>query len=479
MYCPQCGTQNADGAAFCGNCGAKLTSPVSPAATQSATAPNPQPASPNPEVNPIASTAFSSTAARVRVDDDTPIGNMRKLIISPLCLVGVVSFVLMLIIKIAQSQSVGLQLISSINSLWDYVGIDDTLGELTGILYQFNALSGFFTVLTLLPQIIIAIGLCMTVYAAFDRKNAKLSSSGMKVVKIMCQISFIASVVLSALIALLLLIFIGVQAASDEPSSMGVIVVLYIVLLAIFIFVTCYRKAILDTASAGFNLIEERAPVNPSRFVAVMCFITCGLNVISAFAGGLPDWLAAAADLCFGLLIYRFIPIARQSYDSRMLLGNDSSAVSDASASPDSSVDVNVQGTLSQTTVQTKKSNLLPAVIGIAVSVVAIVICVLSATAPGVDKQLVGTWALESNPESTIVFKRNGKVITNPTVPEYTEYGTYTTDNGVITFVDADGSANELRYRIVDQNEIRIENEYIDTHSWESYTRWDTFYRVD
>lgn len=359
-------------------------------------------------------------------------------------------------------------MISSIRQAWNALGGDSSIDMLTDILYQLNAFSGFFTILSLLPQIAIAVGLCMTIYSTFTRGSNRPSSAGLKVVKIVCAISFISSVVSLVLCILGELIWIGVQAASDEPqAAWTLIIILYAIVLAIVAFVVFYRKKILDTVNSGINIIEDNAQVRPSRFVAVMCFITCGCNIITAFTGGISEWLSAVANLCFGLLIYRFIPIVLSSYKSRLLFKEENA---------DDTVTIPSEPSTSEHTSSPKpKRNTLIALGAVVVVVIGVIIWAFSSAAPGVDKQLVGTWEYENNDESQLIFKRNGSCTSNPGTG-YEEIGTYTANGETLTIV-SDGEINEFEYRLVDDDVLQIKRTHY-TSSWETYTSWDKFYRV-
>lgn len=454
MYCPQCGTQNDNSAAFCGNCGTKLSDYNGNSVSSSQNAAN---------------TIHTNFRPTVKYSSDPVLNEMKKLAVSPLMIITALAFSLMIILYISNAEAVGISVMGYLRGALETAGIY----ELKSTLSALNAASRLLTTLVMLPQIIIAVGIWMTVYSAFNKTNDTLSISGLKTIRVINVITLILNIV-----ATIAYFCGGMWLLSKINESIGkvpfLIVFVLLIVFAILIFEIFYVKKIIDFIDCIIYSIQRKIPFVPSRFIGVMMFIGGGAYAMLAFmVSGSQNWFGAITYICFGLIIF--------SYVSKMCYLRDNLKAFTGNKTESEQVDANenqkenfssAQNVGESSIANTKKL----AIVGIIMAIIIAVVVAMTYTAPGVDKALVGKWQYGSSEEATFEFKRNGVFIGNAGT-EYEETGTYTVSDNVV-YTTIDGEITEHEYRIISSDKIQIEREYIDTYNWERKTKWETLYRV-
>lgn len=449
MYCPQCGTQNDDSAAFCGNCGEKLSGGVN----QTTTAQN------------SSSTAQTIVKPAVKYSSNPVLNAVKKLALSPLCLIAAVAFSLMVLFYISNAEVIGVNAMGIVRGVLEEAGVFTS--DISAALSLLNGTARVFAFIVMLPNIIIAIGIWITLYSAFDKNKDSVSISGLGVIRVVISVITVLTVLSAvAYVILSLISFSKIKELGATLPPLIFFVMLLILGVMIFrIFCLVKMKEIVDSFR---YTISYKTPDVPSSFVAIISFISCGgYTIFALMQGALSNWCGAAAFLCFGLLIikYRATMKELQSIARTFLYDEDNGEASSNNAA----------------VMQNDANNKLTR--GVAVFVVIATVAAIiigfsfTHTAPGIDKQLVGEWQYGDTDEHVLEFKRNGVYIGNSGT-EYEETGTYTATDGVITLL-IDGEINEIRYKIINSDKIQIEREYIDYSTWERKTKWETLYRVD
>ncbi len=446
MYCPQCGTQNDNSAAFCGNCGTKLSDYNGSNASSSQNAAN------------IVHTNLRVTA---QYSDNPLLNEIKKFIVSPLTLITALAFSLMIIFFISNAEMTGISVMGYIRNVLNVVD-NDALRYVTAVpigIYR------FFAVIIMLPNIIIAIGIWKTIYAASDKKNNSLALSGFRIIKIMNVISIILnSVSLLFFFSYSIHLFSTVYKANK--SLITLVAVICIMIMAIYVMnIILYKKANDIIYCVEYSVYRKIPSHDANIFVAVMAFINCGCYVfLGLFGGNVFDsfytWCGVIAYVGFGVLFLR--------YKNKMVQITDSFRTFNSEEADDCNTE-----NISVCRCFDKKYVIFAIA---AVAVACIIAKAANYTAPGVDKALVGKWQYGSNEEAVTEFKRNGTFIGNAGT-EYEEIGTYTANDGVITVI-IDGEINEINYQVIDSDRIKVERSYI-TANWERKYRWETLYRVD
>lgn len=438
MYCPQCGTQNDNSAAFCGNCGTRLTNTVSQSTVGSIS---------RPSLHPVTSA-------------------VKKLALSPLCLIAAVAFSLMIFLYISNAEVISVSVMGMIRGALDETG--SLTSDVRVALSMLNGLARIFAFIVMIPNIIIAIGIWITIYSAFDNSKKSMSISGLGTIKTVISVVFVFNIIYVIIYIIFSLFFFSKITSIGASLHPLVFFVMLIMLGAMIFRLYCLNKMkeLLDSLR---YTISRKLPDVPSTFVAITSFISCGGYVILALIqGALSDWCGAVAFLCFGLLINKYKTVMQELQRIARTFADEENDNEGAIA--DNTVVI-------QNETKNMSSIKRVAVFGIIVAVVvAIIAFSFTYTAPNIDKQIVGKWQYGSNEEAVTEFKRNGTFIANAGT-EYEETGTYTAMDGVITVI-IDGGINEINYEVIDSDKIKVERSYI-TSDWERKYRWETLYRVD
>lgn len=300
MYCPQCGTQNDNSALFCKNCGKNLEGVAAKAET--------------PAISYKRNEKTTNEISSIKLADDPVINAVKKLVLSPLNFVATIAFSIVIILTISNAED----LVTSFLKYFDDIG---GYGIYSQILYDYeldntlDAFSGFFRLLAtikMLPQIVIGIGMWLTIFTSF-RKGDDFSLSGIKAIKVINVISFVFSIIV--LIVSTGFFIWAIKNIYDiyqtgymyvNNNLLGFIFILMFICVCIICFNIYYKKQILNVINCFISTVNGRTPYVPGKFVAVMCFIGCGGYVVSGIMySNVITWCSAIAFFCFGLLIIK------------------------------------------------------------------------------------------------------------------------------------------------------------------------------
>lgn len=456
MYCPQCGAQNDNSAAFCGKCGTNL-SDYNRSNTSS--------------TNSVASTANLKFRPTIRYSKNPVLNEIKKLACSPLMLIATLAFSFMIVLSISNAEVIGTKVLGYLRSTMSFAG----MYELQSAISVLNGVSKFLAFLVMLPQIIIAIGIWLTIYSAFDKTKDNLSVSGLNAVRVINIITLIMNIILTVAYFCggMWLISKASESMINVPFS---IIFVLVAVFAILVFRIFYVKKTINFIDCIIYSVKEKTPVAPSKFIGVMMFICGGAYAVLALTdSGTQNWLALVTYLCFGISIFSYVGkmcYLRDNY--KAILENEPIEEQIGINGNQELNDSVFQSPNSNTSSTNNKKNYIVAVAALA-AIIAIVTA-MTYTAPGIDKDIVGKWQYGSNEEAVTEFKRNGTFIANAGT-EYEEVGTYTAKDGVITVV-IDGSINEINYEVIDSDRMKVERSYV-TSNWERKYRWETLYRID
>lgn len=295
MFCTRCGAQNPDKGNFCKVCGNVLRQPTPAAA---------RPVS-GPQSNPGPSSA-------PKQDVQSAIKGVAS---SPVFLIGTICFSLAILLSFIYSVSsatYGMNNISSLLSSMNIYGED-----LSGALAASQSSMLFTAFISLIPTVLIAIGLWYTYVSGLKKDGSRFSTLGLKIIKV---INIILIVLLSIAILLCIALFVFATALSErylDPDQSAVLAavtgVTIVIMLLIIVFYLVYQ--ILAARSLG-NVIRSANTDTPSDkvsvFVAVVCFIGAAFGAISALTnilnpvGMLSSAAGAGANICFGIVIFNY-----------------------------------------------------------------------------------------------------------------------------------------------------------------------------
>lgn len=484
-FCTHCGTELNPGAAFCSKCGTPVGG-----------APTPKKAAAGNDGAQLAKDAVQNATATVRkrlqascTASHPVIAAIKKLMISPLGLLAAISFSLMLILTINNAGTLVNTILKAIPEAADLFSSLGSAGS--SILSTLRSGARLITLLISLPDIVIAVGIWMTVYAAFEVKNT-ISTAGLRVIRVVNTIQLIFTIILT--FSYIVLAIEGMSATKEYYGKVPFLTgLLFVVVLVFFIFrAYCYVQA--DCLLRALtDAIEGPQQMMISPFMGIISFVAGGAYLLQALTaeGGAAAiaWFGAIANICFGIWVMQYRKsigaITAETcagYSKKAAAAQSAEAAVSAGAdTPDEDAEEGVTRLSYQVDAGDEQaegagsgmSKKVLAIAGAAIAAV-ILLAALFSGGSGGDKRLVGKWRFNSNEDAVIEFKRNGTYINNAGT-EYEERGTYRTEDGVI-YVTIDGEEVEYNYRMDDSDTLEIEREYWSGWNWSS--KWVEFWRV-
>lgn len=301
MFCKDCGAQLADDARFCPHCGSAQA--VTPPAETIA-----------PPAEPV------NTADKVRATAKK-IGSSTAFLVATICL----TFVQLLNV---------LCLSTAGNSFGAYGDLFTMAGQ--EMLGSLESLSPVTDIVSMIPGILITLGLWITFFSCARRK-AKVNTSGLTVIFVVNLVQMVISclVLLFSLIPLIAIYTGAYKLIIEEDLVETITLAAGSVLLIIFVFVLIYYIKVCTTISNIRSTLKTGVPnKRVSRFVAIVCYIGGGILIMSgissllsagvmsldgyydsSFSYTLPSYiffsaistlLTAAAQIIFGALIFTY-----------------------------------------------------------------------------------------------------------------------------------------------------------------------------
>lgn len=296
MFCKDCGAQLAEDARFCPHCGSAQPVP--------------------PPAEPIRSFADNVRATGKKLGFST------AFLIATICLTFV--------------QVLGFLTLSPATAL------NDVLAEFGMVrIAALESLSQPISILSMLPGILITLGLWITFFSCASRKTTA-NTSGLTVIFVvsLVQLVFTCLILLAALIPLAAA-YIGADTLAgtlflaDDDLVEAFVLTAGIVLLVIFAFALIYYIKLCTTISNIRSTLKTGIPnKKASRFVAIMCYISGGILILSSiftllssiivplngyygnaityelhfenFLSAITSLLTATAEILFGALIFTY-----------------------------------------------------------------------------------------------------------------------------------------------------------------------------
>ncbi len=336
-FCSNCGAQTNDGSAFCMNCGASLlaassTSSMSSTGSWGQTQQTTGAWSPTPQYQPTYAVQPSSHA----------IGVLKRVAASPLFLIATILTTLGILLRFISSLTGGNDIVASIVaalyqngvlSYWDYMEFLDAYGEIYSVMNGINILS---TLISLVPIILVAIGLWLTFGAGMSKSRADFSTTGLTMVKVINIINLVFECIGYGIgLILFVVMMIGVSAVSSYASSyssyygygsnyahtvagvsIGVIAICAIILIAVAVLRIFWYVKINQSINAATGTARTgNGNMNASTYVGVFCFIgaACGFIglIFSIFTfttvlSVITSLCSVAASILFGIVLFTY-----------------------------------------------------------------------------------------------------------------------------------------------------------------------------
>lgn len=293
MFCPKCGTQNADGVSFCQNCGSPLT--ASQPTYQ-------QPYQASQYQQPMYSQALVSS---------TGLATLKKVCSSPVALVAIIAYTAAALFSFLNSVSGSSGIFGYLYQLADMLDMEDMVGELY---YAVRSTSIVSAVIGMIPTILIAVGLWLTFASAASKSQTGMKTGGLTLVKVILIINLVFICIALAAVEIIALVAVVNLADSYYGSSMvGPLVgVMLGVAIAMTLVILFYVKAVKTINTIKLTAQNGIPSDKVSVYVAVIAFIMGGFTALSIIASYgafalLANLCSATASITFGvfLLSYR------------------------------------------------------------------------------------------------------------------------------------------------------------------------------
>lgn len=290
--CANCGTSNEDASLFCQSCGTALESAPQPESAQS---------------TPYAAPAYTSPQQPAQ---STAVSVLKGTGASPLFLVAIILFSAMILFQLINAFAVQTSVSFADNFLDDFIyseyGSDfytyeSDLEDLEGALNAFGGFSVAGTIIGLIPNILIAIGMWMFYGASRSSLGDRIATGGLTMVKVISIIQLVLACIGFALAEIMLVLVITASNLIpwDEIMSeftydynlniagiltpiiiAGIVVVAIVAVLYILYMVKIIKTigVVSYTASAG------QASAKISMYLIVMNFIGAGCAFLSGIS---------------------------------------------------------------------------------------------------------------------------------------------------------------------------------------------------
>ncbi|MBQ7897123.1 MAG: zinc ribbon domain-containing protein [Clostridia bacterium] len=301
MFCIKCGKENKSDSKFCVFCGEKLKTEK-----ENATLPHGEFHDCITNTQPICLT-----------------NELKSFVRSPIIIIAISLFSIYILSVIAGAGNFISNALDSLEDLFD-IDLDFAISKLSGIF-------SFVALIIMIPNILICVGLWITVYSAFNKTSLSINLSGMKIIKIVNILILIFTLIfcIFSIASASGIIFealsentekidsitsnseysVGVNPPAPQSSFSSPLILFFAILLPFVLFRILYLFKINSTLKSFIKSAENnRAFPGASKFVAVMLIISGILNCLGGLFGisSLSTWCNAGASICFAIIIFKF-----------------------------------------------------------------------------------------------------------------------------------------------------------------------------
>lgn len=294
MFCPNCGYQNADGVAFCQNCGTQLSTVNAQQVYQ----------------QPIANPAYQQGAYAQSVPISSGLTVLKRICSSPVALVAVIAYTAAALFSFINSINSSSGILGYIYQLASMMDMEEMIGDLY---YAVRGTSVISAVIGMIPAILIAIGLWMTYTSAANHQDVEMKTGGLTLIKVILIIDLVFICIALAMVEIIALIAVVNLAGSYYGSSMvapitGVMIGVAIAMALVIMF---YAKSVKSINTISMTARTGDPSDKVSTYVAVMAFIMGGFTVLSAFSNFhflplLSNLCSATASIAFGIFLFSY-----------------------------------------------------------------------------------------------------------------------------------------------------------------------------
>ncbi|MBQ7897901.1 MAG: zinc ribbon domain-containing protein [Clostridia bacterium] len=285
MYCVKCGRENKKDSRFCIYCGEKLESSKEESFQELA----------NEEV--FCEDKFQPAML---------IQEFKKFVFSPIVIVAVAFFTVYIISSIVGA---GNLITDVIDEIGDYLNIRD-------FDYYFESTFGFavdflnnilraVVLIIMIPNIVICVGLWITLYSAYDKKSVTITTVGIKIIKAINTINLVLN-------SLVLFLYVGNSIIEflSEASFYGIYDWILLMLIMAIAGLRIYYFVGINNTIKSFtrSVKDEIIFMGASKFVAVILMISGTFQFLLGLfgIGSFSLWCGAISTICFALIIFKY-----------------------------------------------------------------------------------------------------------------------------------------------------------------------------
>ena len=325
MFCSNCGAKLADGTSFCPECGTPVKQNTPAQGTYSQ----------NPVNNgaPVysynhAGYSYNGNAQRqnsaVNAAGNPLFGILKNLGSSPLFIVCASLFTLSLLLSFWYAVGGQNQIVGAIYRMAREFGFDDYLWS------YFNPISTgikVYSVISLVPSILVAVGLWMTFASAHNKYEPSVKTAGLTMIKVINCINLLWSIIVLAVVEILGIVsIVGITSVSynaydsyygyyEKPSAymIGFVVGFMIAFAVVFFFEILFLAKINKTINSMKNAANNGNVKNlASSYVAVILIISAVFSLIGMVAtlfspiAAFQALVTCAMNICFAVLIFSY-----------------------------------------------------------------------------------------------------------------------------------------------------------------------------
>lgn len=326
MFCSKCGAKLAEGTSFCPECGTPVNQ-QSTAASGTYSQNSANNGAPVYAYNQHGSYSYNGNPQRqtaANAAGNPLFGIIKSLGSSPLFAVCASLFTFSLLLSFWYAVGGQNQIVATVYRMIDQFGYGEYF------LYYLNPIStaiNAYAFISLIPGILVAVGLWMTFASAHNKYQPSVKTAGLTIIKVINCINLVWScVVLAAIEVLGVVSIVGIYSAShntydsyygyyEKPSAymIGFIVGLMIAFAVAFLFEILFlakiNKTINSIKDAAINGSVKKLA---SSYVAVMLIISAVFSLIGIAAlltapvAALQSLITCVMNICFAVLIFSY-----------------------------------------------------------------------------------------------------------------------------------------------------------------------------
>ena len=283
-FCPYCGQQLEDADVFCPSCGQNteaVQENVQPEPQFTpASQPQPQPQYQQPQYQvpqyQPAPQYYAPQAGQTGLNPS--ILALKKAVSSAPSIIAAILFTLGTVLSLALNMMSSAQLSSILSSaLYETMKINVSTSS-----------SYVEAILLSIPSFLIILGIWLTIGAAANKNNDRMSTGGLTLIKVIQIIFLVVTCIVFAVLLIAAVILVAttgrIGSSYNSSSPFAAALVSFLLLTGVFVFVLIFNIKVLKTIGSAKSVAATGMPNNKaSGFVAVMLFICSVFGIIFSF----------------------------------------------------------------------------------------------------------------------------------------------------------------------------------------------------